>query len=57
MDRLDDAQRHSFERLWIRLAVDLHDIMFNLHDPGWSPKAIESLADASGDHADVFFKS
>lgn len=45
MDRLDDAQRQSFERVWHRLPVHLHDIVFDLDDPGWSPaEVIENLA-------------
>ena len=57
MDRLSEAQRSSFSRLWDRLPSHMHAIAFDLHDPGWSPEAIDRLADALCDYSDVFSTS
>ena len=34
MDRFSEAQRSSFSRLWARLPAHMHDIAFDLHNPG-----------------------
>ena len=57
LDRLTEAQRESFNRLWKRLPPQLHDVVFDLHDPEWSPEAIDHLADALCEYADVFSRS
>lgn len=56
MDRLDDARRNDFARVWYRLPNHLRDVEFELHHPGWSPEAIDDLADALCDPADVFLQ-
>lgn len=53
LDRLADHQRSSVLRLWDRLPVHMRGIGFDLHGPGWSPEAIDRLADALCDFPDV----
>ena len=35
----------------------MHDIAFDLHNPGWTPEAIDRLADALFEYSDVFSTS
>ncbi|CAB1106230.1 unnamed protein product [Ectocarpus sp. CCAP 1310/34] len=35
----------------------MHDIAFDLHNPGWTPEAIDRLADALVEYSDVFSTS
>ncbi|CAB1106087.1 unnamed protein product [Ectocarpus sp. CCAP 1310/34] len=53
LDRFSEAQRSSFMRLWARLPAHMHDIAFDLHNPGWTPEAIDRLADALVEYSDV----
>lgn len=53
-DRLDNVQCQSFARSWNRLPGQLLDIVFDLHDHGWSSEAIDTLAGALYDNSDVF---
>ncbi|CAB1111208.1 unnamed protein product [Ectocarpus sp. CCAP 1310/34] len=57
LDRFSEAQRSSFMRLWARLPAHMHDIAFDLHNPGWTPEAIDRLADALVEYSDVFSTS
>ncbi|CAB1099587.1 unnamed protein product [Ectocarpus sp. CCAP 1310/34] len=57
LDRFSEAQRSSFMRLWARLPAHMHDIAFDLHSPGWTPEAIDRLADALVEYSDVFSTS
>ncbi|CAB1117464.1 unnamed protein product [Ectocarpus sp. CCAP 1310/34] len=57
LDRFSEAQRSSFMRLWDRLPAHMHDIAFDLHHPGWTPEAIDRLADALVEYSDVFSTS
>ena len=41
LERLNPDQRFSFLRVWTRLPLHLREIAFDLHDPGWTPSAIE----------------
>ena len=41
LKRLNPDQRYSFLRVWARLPSHLREISFDLHDPGWTPPAIE----------------
>ena len=45
LERLNQDQRSSFLRAWARLPPHLREIAFDLHDPGWTPSAIEQLGD------------
>ena len=40
--------------VWARLAPHLREIAFDLHDPGWTPQAIEQLGDVLCEFLDVF---
>ena len=57
MERLNPAQRSAFLRVWVRLPPHLREIVFDLHDPGWDPPAIEQLGDVLCGFPDVFFTS
>ncbi|CAB1117548.1 unnamed protein product [Ectocarpus sp. CCAP 1310/34] len=57
LDRFSKAQRSSFMRLWARLPANMHDIAFDLHNPGLTPEAIDRLADALVEYSDVFSTS
>lgn len=46
VDRLRTDQRERFLRLLTRMPVHVKGVCFDMHDPGWSPEAIDSLADA-----------
>ena len=54
LERLNPDQRSSFLRIWARLPPDLQEVAFNLHDPGWTPQAIEQLGDVLCEVPDVF---
>ena len=55
LKRLNSDQRTSFLRIWARLPPNLTEIAFDLHDPGWTPPAIEQLGDVLCEFPDVFF--
>lgn len=57
LDHLDAAQRRSFDRLWPGLPVHVLDIVFDLDAPGWSPQAVDNLADTLCEYADAFSTS
>ncbi|CAB1114482.1 unnamed protein product [Ectocarpus sp. CCAP 1310/34] len=57
LDRFSEAQSSGFMRLWARLPAHMHDIAFDLHNPGWTPEAIDRLADALVEYSDVFSTS
>ena len=57
LERLNQDQRSSFLRIWARLPSHLREIAFDLHDPGWTPSAIEQLGDVLCEFPDVFSTS
>ena len=57
LERLNPDQCSSFLRVWARLPPHLREIAFDLHDPGWSPPAIEQLGDVLCEFPDVFSTS
>ncbi|CAB1121588.1 unnamed protein product [Ectocarpus sp. CCAP 1310/34] len=57
LDRFSEAHRPSFMRFWARLPAHMHDIAFDLHNPAWTPEAIDRLADALVEYSDVFSTS
>ena len=57
LERLNPDQRSSFLLVWARLPPHLREIVFHLHDPGWTPPAIEQLDDVLCEFADVFSTS
>ena len=54
LERLNPDQRSSFLRVRVRLPPHLRDMAFDLHDPGWTPPAIEQLGDVLCEFPDVF---
>ena len=56
-ERLSPDKRSSFLRVWARLPPHLREIEFDLHDPGWTPPAIEQLGDVLFEFPDVFSTS
>ena len=57
LERLNPDQRSSFLRVWARLSPHLREIAFDLHDPGWTPPAIDQLGDVLCEFPDVFSTS
>ena len=57
LERLTPEQRASFLCVWERLPPHLRAVSFDLHGTGWTPPAIEQLADFLCDFTDVFSKS
>ena len=57
LERLNPDQRSSFLRVWARLPRHLREIVFDLHDHGWTPPAIEQLGDVLYEFPDVFSTS
>ena len=41
-------------RVWTRLPLHPREISFDLHDPGWTPPAIEQLGEVLCKFPDVF---
>ena len=54
LERLNLDQSSSFLCVWARL---LREIPFDLHDPGWTPSAIEQLRNVLCEFPDVFSTS
>lgn len=47
----------SFTTMWKTLPPHLREISFNLHGPGWTPKAITGLGNVLQEYHDVFSNS
>ena len=57
LDRLNQDQRSSILRVWAGLPPHLREIAFNLHDPGWTPSAIDQLGNVLCEFPDMFSTS
>ena len=57
LERLNPDQSYSFLRVWVRLPPHPREIAFDLHDPGWTPSAIEQLGDMLYEFLDVLSTS
>ena len=57
LKQLNPDHRSSFLRVLTRLPPHLREIAFDLHDPGWTPPAIEQLGDVLCEYPDVFSTS
>ena len=57
LERLNPDQRSSFLCVWARLSPLLREVAFDVHDPGWTPLAIEQLGDVICEYPDVFSTS
>lgn len=45
MQRLDEAPRTSFLRLWTTVPAHVHDIHYDRQGSGWTPAVIDELTE------------